>query len=392
MTSLDKLVKEKNVCSLPWILAEVQLHKHHLGPCCKYEENLGSLKDNELPVVWFGEKFKNFRQRMADGNPLEGCKTCYIGDSVFSYKDKKNKDFARILPNVDVDNPALPKVMHIGLTNICNLACRMCNPDRSSKLLQVINKTEKLKTFYPTFYADNNINPKNLKGSFSEILTVSFMGGEPMIDESCLEILKMIKEESKNLKEVTFITNLTKLNTDILDIVYGLGVRVTLAVSIDGPPYLQEYIRHLSKWDDVYRNMKYIREKYPRIRFGFNSTISILNVGYVADTVKFIHSLEEDLRTRFDYCLPSIVTDKEYLYPSNLPNHIKELYIQRIDNFKGRLTIPQIDQLLTSAKGLLQEHPKQPFDKFIDFISEFDNVAKTDYKTIYPEFGADGGN
>ncbi len=390
MTSLDKLVKEKNVCSLPWVLAEIQLHKHYLGPCCKYEENLGSLKDNELPVVWFGEKFKNFRQRIAEGNPLDGCKTCYISDSVFSYKDKKNKDFSLLLNKVDIDNPTLPKVVHIGLTNICNLACRMCNPNQSSKLLQVINKTEKLKTYYPTYYADNTIDPQNLKGSFAETMVVTFMGGEPMIDESCLEILKLIKEESKNLKEVTFITNFTRLNTDILDIVSSLNVKVTLAVSIDGPPNLQEYIRYLAKWDNIYRNMKYVREHYPKIKFGFNSTISILNVGYVPETVKFLHSLEEDLRTRFEYCLPSIVTDKEFLFPGNLPDHVKELYVQRIDNFKGRLGIPHIDQLLSSARGLLQEAPKQPFSKFIDFISEFDRVAGTDYLTVYPEFGADG--
>lgn len=391
MPSLDKLVKEKKVCSLPWVLAEVQLHKHYLGPCCKYEENLGSLKDNELPVVWFGEKFTNFRERMAAGDPLEGCKTCYIAEDVFSYKEKKNKDFRRLLNDVDVDNPSLPKVMHIGLTNICNLACRMCNPNQSSKLLQVINKTDNLKSYYPTFYADNTIDPQNLKGSFSEVMTVTFMGGEPMIDGSCLEILKMIKEESKSLKEVTFITNFTKLNKDILDIVYSLGVRVTLAVSIDGPPHLQEYIRYLAKWDDIYRNMKYVREHYPKIRFGFNSTISILNVGYVPETVKFLHNLEEDLRTRFDYCLPSIVTDKEYLFPGNLPDRVKQLYIERIDNFRGRMNIPHVNQLLISAKGLLQERPKRPFEDFIKFISEFDRVAGTDYKTIYPEFGADGG-
>ena len=136
--------------------------------------------------------------------------------------------------------------------------------------------------------------------------------------------------------------------------------------------------------------MKYVREHYPNIKFGFNSTISILNVGYVPETVKFLHSLEEDLRTRFEYCLPSIVTDKEFLFPGNLPDHVKELYIQRIDNFKGRLGIPHINQLLTSARGLLQEPPKQPFSKFIDFVSEFDQVAGTDYRTVYPEFGADG--
>jgi len=390
MTSLDKLVKEKKVCSLPWVLAEIQLHKHHLGPCCKYEENLGSLKDTELPVVWFGEKFKNFRQRIAEGNPLDGCKSCYISDEVFSYKDKKNKDFNRLLNNIDVDNPTLPKVVHVGLTNICNLACRMCNPNQSSKLTQVINKTEKLKTYYPVFYPDKTINPQNLKGSFFETMMVTFIGGEPMIDESCLEILKMIKEESKNLKEVTFITNFTRLNKDILDIVNSLNVKVTLAVSVDGPPHLQEYIRYLAKWDDIYRNMQYVRAHYPNIKFGFNSTISILNVGYVPETVKFLHSLEEDLRTRFEYCLPSIVTDKEFLFPGNLPDHIKELYIQRIDNFKGRLGIPHINQLLTSARGLLQEPPKQPFSKFIDFVSEFDQVAGTDYRTVYPEFGADG--
>lgn len=388
MNPLNKLVDEKKVCSLPWLLAEIQLHKHYLGPCCKYEENLGSLEENELPVVWFGEKFKNFRQRIAEGNPLEGCKTCYISDSVFSYKDKKNKDFYPFLNKIDVDNPTLPKVVHIGLTNICNLACRMCNPNQSSKLHQFISKSPELNSYYPTFFADNKVDPKKLKGSFAETSIVTFMGGEPMIDESCLEILKMIKEESTKLRSITFITNFTKLNKEILDIVNSLNIKVTLSISIDGPPKLQEYIRHFAKWDDIYNNMEYVRKHYPRFKFGSNSTISLLNVGYVADTVKFFHELENSLRTRFEFVQPSIVTDKEYLHPGNLPDDIKEMYIDRINSYKGRIIIPSSDQLLSSAKGLLAEQPKNTLDTFFNFITEFDKFAGTNYLDFYPELGA----
>ena len=388
MTSLRKYVEEKNVCSLPWLLAEVQLHKHYLGPCCKYDENLGSLQNTELPIVWFGDKFKNFRQKMLDGVPLDGCKTCYISENVFSYKDKKNKDFSYMLDKIDVDAPSLPKIVHVGLTNICNLACRMCNPNQSSKLHQFINKSSNLKSFYPVFYADNKVDPKNLKGSFAETEIVTFMGGEPMIDESCLEILKMIKAESTQLREITFITNFTSLNKEILDIVNSLNVKVTLSVSIDGPPRLQEYIRHFAKWDDIFNNMQYVRRHYPRFIFGSNSTISLLNVGYVTDTISFFHSLQKDLSTRFEFVQPSVVTDKEFLFPGNLPDDIKKLYIDRIDSYEKRILIPSAEQLLSSARGLLLENPKTSFDTFINFITEFDKFAGTSYLDFYPEFGA----
>lgn len=388
MIPLDKIVKEKGACSLPWILAEIQLHNDLVGVCCKYEGNLGSLKETEFPVTWFNQNFKDLRSQMINGDTIDKCKACHISDDVFSYKDKKNTDYENLLTKVDAENPTLPKIFHIGLKNICNLACRMCEPNQSSKLNQVISKSPNLKKYYAEFVSDNSIDPKTLAGSFSETRHVLFVGGEPMMDNDCLEILKLIKDEATKLEEIVFITNLTRLNHEILDIVSSMNTSVILAVSIDGPPKLQEYIRYLSKWDQIYKNMQYIRKHYPEIKFGFNSTISIMNVGYVSDTLKFLHSLEVVLQTKFKFCNPSIVHDKKFLFPGNIPDNVKDMYLEKLSNYRGRLTIPGSDDLLKSAIGLLKEQPKEEFQMFIDFISEFDKVAGTDYKQIYPEFGA----
>ena len=388
MIPLSKIVDQKGACSLPWILAEIQLHTDLVAACCKYEGNLGSLKTTEFPVLWYNKNYENLRTDMIAGVTVDECKECHMSTEIFSYKDKKNKDYRPLMTRVDASNPSLPKVFHIGLKNVCNLACRMCNPNQSSKLDQFISKSPDLKKFYAVLTADNSVDPESLAGSFSEAIYVTFVGGEPMVDTDCLEILRLIKEESKKLREIIFVTNLTRLNHEILDIVYAMNIDVILAVSIDGPPDLQEYIRHFSKWEQIYDNMKYVRSKYPRIKFGFNSTISTMNVGYVSDTIKFLHDLEADLNVRFKYCNTSVVLDKEFLFPANIPEEIKSLYLEKLNNYSGPLSIPGTAQLLASAKGLLKEQPKKDFEQFINFISEFDKRAGTDYKIVYPEFGA----
>ena len=387
MLPLSKIVKEKNACCLPWISAEIQLHDDITSPCCKYDGTLGLLKENEFPVIWKNKNFATIRQQMINGDTIKECSACHISDEVFSYKDKKNADYEQLLDEIDVELDAtLPRSFHIHLRNICNLACRMCGPNQSNRLDRLISKSRNLQTYYPILQTDPYIDPEKLSGSFTEARYVTFVGGEPMIDTDCLKILKIIKNEATKLKEVTFITNLTKVNHKMLDIVTSMDVSVTLSVSIDGIPSLQEYIRHYSKWENIYRNMRYIRKHYPNIKFGFNSTISIMNVGYVADTLNFLHSLEFELRTKFKFCNPSIVYDKKFLYPGNIPDNIKDLYIKKLSNYRGKLTIPGSENLLKSAIGLLKEQPKEDFQKFIDFITEFDSVAGTDYKKMYPEF------
>jgi sulfatase maturation enzyme AslB (radical SAM superfamily) len=387
MLPLEKIVKEKNACSLPWLMAEIQLHDDIIAPCCKYEGNFGSLKTTKFPIIWANQNFQKIRNQMANGEIVKECSACYISDDVFAYKDKKNADYQHLFDEVDTNaDITLPRSFHIHLRNICNLACRMCGPNQSNRLDRLISKSENLKTYFPILQDNAYIDPKKLSGSFIEARYVTFVGGEPMIDSDCMGLLKLIKEEATKLKEITFITNLTKINYKLLDIATSMDVSVVLAVSIDGPPTLQEYIRHFSKWDKIYRNMMYVRERYPNIKFGFNSTISIMNVGYVGDTLKFLHSLEFALRTKFKFCNPSIVHDKKFLYPGNIPSEVKNLYLEKLNNYSGRLTIPGSEDLLKSAIGLLKEQPKEDFERFINFISEFDKQAGTDYKKIYPEF------
>lgn len=390
MTSLYKIVSENGMCSLPWLHVEVSLANNSANPCCKFQDKLETI-DKEFPVVWFGNKFNELRSSMLSEQNIKACAACDVPESVFSYKKWKNQNYLTMM-DAEVDAPELPKVFHFALTNTCNLACRMCLPSSSSKLTQLVNKSQELKKYFPVDVSKNKVDIEKFKGSFSNARSITITGGEPLIDEDCLTLIKMVKDESLKLRNINFSTNMTKLNYNLLKELSSINANIQFSISIDGPPHINEYIRTGTVWKDVLDNIKYIRKNHPRFLLAINSTVSILNVGYIPETLEFFNSLEKEVGTKFRHLMISPVLDKPFLHPSILPDTVRNMYIKKLTDYNGDPKIPESKNLILTGINMLQATPRSTMTEFLNYISEFDKVAGTDYLTVYPEFGADGGN
>lgn len=384
MKYLRHLVIDQDMCSLPWLHAEINLQNNLVQPCCKFKGSLGNVHDN-FTDTWYNKEFTQLRKDMVSNNHIDACSACHVPKDVFSYKKWKNKLYTHMM-SVDVDSPILPKVFHFGLKNTCNLACRMCNPGLSSKLDQLTKKSNILQKYFPIQVTDNKFNIENLRGSFSNAEHVTFAGGEPTIDDDCLALIKIIKQESTKLRSVNFSTNMTRLNHELLQELSDLPGKVMLSVSIDGPPKIHEYIRYKCNWNEIIDNLMCIRKQYPKILLSINTTVSVLNVGYVVESLDLFHNLEDMLEIKMHHLMISPVIDKEFLHPSILPDSTKALYLEKLSNYTGKCTIPESGNLIPTAIKMLSESPRSSMDNFKEYISEFDKIAGTDYKLLYPEF------
>ncbi len=390
MTKIIKLVEEKGMCSLPWVHTEIDLQNNSIKPCCKYTENLGPVSEG-FTNVWFNERSSQLRQDWINGVNRQECKSCDVGSDAFSYKKWKNKFYSEkfdFLEQIDVETPQTPSIFHFSLSNTCNLACRMCNPQQSSKMAQMVRKHSELKKYLYLQPHQKKTNAEVLRGSFKNIEYITFAGGEPIIDDDTLAVIKMVKAESTKLKAVNFSTNLTNINDELFAELNSLDAIVGLSISIDGPPHVHNYIRYHCEWDTMMKNLAYILKNYPKIRFSTNTTVSAFNVGYVTDTLDTIQKLQQEFNVNFHSLMTSPVLDKQFMHPSILPQSVKDQYLEKINKYNKTLILKDSDYLIPTAIEMLNGKVDASLDTFIGYVNEFDRIAGTKTTDVYPEFKA----
>lgn len=380
LSNTDDLIKQGNRCTLPWLHSQINLQRNKVTPCCKYKASLGPVES--FIKIWKGEELQKLKDDIRNDIVHENCSACHVPDNVFSYRAFKNDEFSRSRLNVDLDSEDLPHVLNFSLKNICNLACRMCSPLASSRLEEISKKSIFLSDLYGGIKRNNNYDVKSLKGMFFNVEYITISGGEPLIDSDCFELIDLIKNESSHLKSITFSTNFTKPNKNIIDSLKNLGCKVKLNISIDGPTKIHEYIRYGCDWNNIIENIR----SNKNFSYGVNSTVSVLNVGYIPELLLELENIEQQTGIKFTHLMSSPVLER-HLHVGNLPKSIKEFYTEKLSRYGIPTQLPGSAEILETGLSLLEQKlPDWNLTK--RFLNEFDSITKTSYQTIYPEFDA----
>lgn len=389
MTKLIRLVEQKKTCSLPWSSSEVNFQNNNISPCCKFKGTLGAISDGFVNV-WSNSRSQELRHNILNDNyPLE-CVSCNGAEGTFSYKNWKNGIFLSsfsFLQDIDIEKVELPRIFHIGISNVCNLACRMCSPESSSKLTDIIKNNSELKKIIRLPNQNNKISIESMRGSFTNAEMLSLAGGEPTLDKDCLTLIKMVQTESKKLKIINISTNMTFINDEMFANLNSFDGDVYFSVSIDGHPPIHEYIRYGCSWETMVKNMVYVNTNYPNIKWAINSTISNLNVGYIGETLYTLQKLVDEHNINFTSIMTSPVLDKKFLHPSVLPRQIKQLYTEKIMNLDHGCTIQNHGRFLSTGLDLMNNGQAEvPLEEFFHYIRAFDRSTRTNFLAVYPEF------
>jgi hypothetical protein len=375
-------IVNKNGCSLPWLHAEVNFQSGKILPCCKYTG--GEDLIDGFSSVWTGKLFSNLRDDIISDKLHKECSACDVNPNSFSYKKWKNEVYQKqgMLNNLTTDNIDYPKVFHISLSNTCNLACRMCSPGSSSKIVDLIKNNKNLISYFDPVKS-TNVDVSKLKGAFKNAVQLTFAGGEPLIDDDCYRLVEMALEESTNLATIVFSTNMTKLNKKLINLLAASKLKIMFNVSLDGPLYIQEYIRHGCKLQEIIDNIKFLKLTSHRFKFGINSTISALNAGYIPELIEQINQLEQECNVKFTHIMATPVLEDK-LHAGALPNNVKEFYTSKLKNKELSLcNIPGARSLISTALELMSKDKDTSL--FFRFLVDYDLATRTDYKVIYPE-------
>lgn len=266
------------------------------------------------------------------------------------------------------------------LGNYCNLSCFACKPSNSS------TKWSELEDYNILNYFNNNtayLKNKNLIKSILPLLPyvnqIYFNGGEPLLTNDHIELLTLIKNEKLNKDiKIQYSSNLTKITNECLDMWKFFDVKFN--VSLDAYGTDNNYIRHNSNWNDIYKNLKLLKYNVSELEICFTtSIINVLNISkyymnFVTD--KMFSNINLDFNA-------SLVTHPDWLSIKILPKELKYIALNKINK------IDHNSQLHNIYNFLLQELDNEYEDKWkkaINYIKILDKKRKTCITSICPEY------
>lgn len=338
----------------------VENNKVMLQPCNVWSSKRYSIDEYKNNV----EEFKN---TLADSYHYPGCKTC-------RKEDKKNIRSRRVAQNQFSEDNKLStqKLQSLGVRygTLCNSKCMICSHTRSSSW---VTDSEKLGIEVEEQYKyKKNLLPgvdiffDNF--DLDDLRYVEFHGGEPLMQSYPADFLKKIKKLDQLI--VKFNTNLTVLPSNDLNALLKKCKRVDFLLSVDDIDEKYEILRFPGKWDIFVKNMSTIKQQ------GYRTTayncLSSLNIFYCVDFYKWaIKNFGNEVHSQF-------VIDKEILDISYLPQQAKDIVLEKIVNYKGKI--------FDSIREKLNVQKENRSKELVKYILDLDRIRKTNYPETFKEW------
>ena len=394
----------KTFCPYPWIHVMTQ-PTGTVSWCCVARDNFknddGSMVDlnqgHKIESVWNSNHMRKIRKQMIEGDVVKGCEHCYdLEDMGFpSYRTNyirdwfeysgRGEEIHEIIErsiNNDYKVEESPMYLDFRLGNMCNLKCRMCQPQNSSQIQKEYKKIETAEPRAGQFIKDNftwgqfvdNLtnwedDPDFLKQVEAWLPNVSklyFTGGEPTIIERVYWIMEKCVEMgiAKDI-ELVFNSNMTNIQKRFLDLVEQFK-SVLMCVSVDAYGHENEYIRGASHWKQVEKNLRKYCASDVIGTVLFSPVIQIYNVLTITKLLSFIEELE------IEYGREVFVTFLICDYPTSLdfrncPEQVREVAAGRLEQWLKQSKVlanrPENVQSINATIKALKENRKENWEQ-----------------------------
>ena len=390
----------KTFCPYPWISIMTQ-PTGTVSWCCVARDNFknddGSMVDlnkgHKIESVWNSDHMRKIRKQMIEGDVVKGCEHCYdLEDMGFpSYRtnyirdwfeySEKGEEIHEIIErsiNNDYRVEDAPMYLDFRLGNMCNLKCRMCQPQNSSQIQKEYKKIEAADPSGAQFIKDNftwgqfvdNLTNweddpdflRQVEEWLPGVVKLYFTGGEPTIIERVYWIMEKCVEMgiAKDI-ELVFNSNMTNIQKRFLDLVEQFK-NVLMCVSVDAYGHENEYIRGASHWKQVEKNLRKYCASDVIGTVLFSPVIQIYNVLTITKLLTFIEELE------IEYGREVFVTFLICDYPTSLdfrncPEQVREVAAGRLEQWLKQSKVlanrPENVQSINATIKALKENRKE---------------------------------
>ena len=308
--------------------------------CAASDYSIGDIKENTIEEILQGEKAKKIRQELIEGKWPEQC----------TWNCKKLYDVGakgEIESNEYFSEQALEKgnsyfelnQIDLRWSNLCNLSCTYCGPPFSSKWAAIkkikINNVSKDNVDSLLNFIKENINNKN-----SILKIVYLLGGEPLLLDKNIELLKLIKDLDVTVHITTNLTN--KLSENEISNLLLERNNVKWAISMETLREKFEYVREGGEWSIFDKNIDYLNHrKRDGARYMLNPIYCIYSALSIVELYEYAESKNLD-----DVDWQIILQGPSAVSVVNLPKKQKLKAIEQInivvDRYKDRFEISKL--------------------------------------------------
>jgi len=360
--------------------------------CVDSGDSLGNLKDTSIENIRKGEKFTYIREAFLEGKKLDRCKTCWDSEKAGykSYRQSCNehyKDYPELNREFRANEPLPILYLDFRPSNLCNLACKICNPDYSTKLIDPFHKigfiSDKSKNNYTKLNL-NKISIKSIINHLDQVDQIYFAGGEPIISEDHWTLLDYLVENKKFNIRLRYNTNLTNLSFKDKNLVdyWKHFESVQVLASLDGYEKGFTHTRTGGDWNKILENLEELK-KLSNIDIFCDSTVGWLNLKSTLRLHRYLIGKEYVMQD--DPSVNKLIAKPVYepvgaslynTHPSlkeELIDAIEEQKIWSLQMFpkRAKLDLPNLDSLIYIVEN--SEFNEQEFINWMRINVELDN-------------------
>ena len=294
-----------------------------IRPCCMFYPTIYNEKYTKLNDIFIGNENKILRDKMLNGERIDGCNKCYIDETIGkkSYRQLFNE---RYLNEKNIQYPKI-RELELALGNKCNLKCVTCNGYYSSAWEKEDILLSKILPRKITINKNiENINEEFLNFDTTHLNQIKILGGEPFLYDEYISFFEKLNH--KNIVLFLVTNNTIFPNKKWIDNIKKFK-SVKLNLSLDGVDELGEFVRYGMKMKRYLRNFsKWKSLNIPNMEIIPHVVIHSLNIFNIATTLNWIKKHFNSMPS-YDF-----LDAPDYLNIKYLPNEIKDKSLLLIKN------------------------------------------------------------
>ena len=280
---------QDNRCTLPFgdhpgYTNDIDLTKKTVSLCCK----IGKVPIDPITGILTPELVA-LRKSIIKNERNEQCKSCWETEDAgwLSLRKRISTHFTNTIDWNNLD--PLQPIQHIGVmfSNKCQMMCSYCSPDASSLWEKSLNRTIPIIDNYnPAIELQNIVDISKLK-------SIKFTGGEPMLDNSCVDFLRTLPVDYN--RQISINTNLSygkSVFSKLLDII-DRHQNIVIATSLDsvGDNITRKFF-NWELWNDNFTKLTEIIFDTSRCTPGsilhVTVTVGMLNYTHVPAVIEYL--------------------------------------------------------------------------------------------------------
>lgn len=355
--------------------------KHNLRD---QHNNLISLTSHSLEQAWHSPTRNEIAESLDNGIKHSNCLDCWTKEAAGA--PSRRQVFNHKYGHYNTVSNT-PKIIVLKPGNVCNLACRHCEPvvssgwykdayelDYKEKNISYTDFLIKFKHIRDS-YDDSNSNIWPILDKWSdEIEYYDLYGAEPLLIKPVLTLLENSVNKNIASKQTIHInTNGTIWRDNFINL-FKQFREVKLDISIDGIDNQFEYMRYPAIWQDVYSNIlnyKKLSDKNNTIHVGITVTVSAFNIFYLPEIFNFCKWLNIK-------CTWNILNYPEYMNIKCLPQSVK-------DSVQQKLNDKEFDKII-NFMNIPFDNAADKFKTLIEHINKVDLLRNQKFEITFNEY------